>query len=55
MSKASTQVVLLFNESGSKFSEITSDDFPLPLLPIANRPLITYHLELLNKLEVKSK
>ena len=50
-----TQVVLFCNELGSKFSEITNNDYSLPFLPIANRPLITYHLELLNVLQVNSK
>ena len=49
------QVVLFCNELGSKFSEITNNDYPLPFLPVANRPLITYHLELLNVLQVNSK
>lgn len=48
------QIVLLFNEVISKFSEVTSSESPLPFIPIANRPLITYHLELVNKLKLKS-
>lgn len=55
MSKSVAQVILFFNEVGSKFTEITSNEHPLPLIPIANRPLITYHLELIKKLGLESK
>jgi len=42
------QVVLLAGGTGSRMYPLT-EDIPKPLLPIANRPLISYQLEMLDK------
>merc|ERR1712137_106329 len=43
------QVVLLAAGTGSRMYPLTSEDYPKHLLSIANRPMISYQLEMLEK------